>query len=51
LDYILKSLKKAGIPEDFQYLPMIESALKETAVSSAGAAGLWQFMPGTAKKY
>ncbi len=50
-DYMLSKLKKSGIPSDFQYLPMIESYLKETTVSSAWAAGMRQFMPGTAIKY
>jgi len=50
-DYISKKLKKSDIPQDFIYLPMIESYLKETAVSSAWAAGLRQLMPGTAIKY
>jgi hypothetical protein len=51
LDYISQKLKKFDIPQDFQYLPMIESYLKETAVSSAWAAGIRQLMPGTAIKY
>lgn len=42
-------LKQQGIPEDFIYLMVIESNLNPTARSSAGATGLWQFMPGTAK--
>lgn len=41
-------LKKHGIPDDFKYLAVIESALTN-AVSSAGARGVWQFMPETAK--
>lgn len=51
LPYIHKQLKKYDIPLDFQYLPMIESYLKNSAVSSAWAAWMRQFMPGTAKKY
>ncbi len=46
-----KKLKAAGVPSDIFYLVLAESALRETAVSSAGAAGLWQFMPATAKGY
>ena len=42
-------LKKNGIPDDFKYLAVIESALLN-AVSSAGARGVWQFMPETAKE-
>ncbi|NDV94873.1 lytic transglycosylase domain-containing protein [Dysgonomonas sp. 521] len=44
-------LKENGIPEDFKYLAVIESSLDTRAVSSAGAAGLWQFMPKTGPNY
>ncbi|HQW70150.1 MAG TPA: lytic transglycosylase domain-containing protein [Flavobacterium sp.] len=42
-------LQKYGIPDDFKYLAVIESGLVN-AVSSAGARGIWQFMPETAKE-
>ena len=42
-------LKKNEIPDDFKYLAVIESGLIN-AVSSAGARGVWQFMPETAKE-
>lgn len=42
-------LKKYGIPDDFKYLAVIESSLVN-AVSPAGARGVWQFMPATAKE-
>ncbi|MGG7035806.1 MAG: lytic transglycosylase domain-containing protein [Flavobacterium sp.] len=42
-------LKKYNIPDDFKYLAVIESGLIN-AVSSAGARGVWQFMPDTAKE-
>ena len=42
-------LKQYGVPDDFKYLAVIESALVN-AVSSAGARGVWQFMPETAKE-
>lgn len=42
-------LKKHGVPDDFKYLAVIESGLVN-AVSSAGARGVWQFMPETAKE-
>jgi len=48
---IEKALKKADLPDDFKYIPIIESALRDNVVSSAGAAGLRQLMPGTAQKY
>lgn len=44
-------LKENSVPEDFKYLAVIESSLDHRAVSSAGAAGLWQFMPKTAPSY
>mgnify|MGYP003665443175 CR=1 FL=1 len=41
-------LKKNGVPDDFKYLAVIESGLVNV-VSKAGARGVWQFMPETAK--
>ncbi len=40
-------LEMHGLPKQLKYLPMIESSMKPYAVSYAGAAGLWQFMPST----
>lgn len=48
--YIQQMLKKYGIPDDFKYLPVIESGFVN-ATSHAGASGLWQFMPATATDY
>lgn len=42
-------LAKYGVPDDFKYLAVIESGLVN-AVSPAGARGIWQFMPETAKE-
>ena len=42
-------LKKNGIPDDFKYVAVIESGLVNV-VSPAGARGIWQFMPDTAKE-
>lgn len=42
-------LAKYGVPDDFKYLAVIESGLVN-AVSPAGARGVWQFMPDTAKE-
>ncbi len=42
-------LAKYGVPDDFKYLAVIESGLVN-AVSPAGARGVWQFMPVTAKE-
>ncbi len=39
-----------GIPDDFKYVPLVESGLKG-GMSPKGANGFWQFMPGTARSY
>ena len=44
LAFIQRRLREAEMPEMFLYLPVIESAYNQTAVSSSGASGLWQFM-------
>lgn len=43
-------LAENGVPQDFKYLAIAESGLKN-ATSSAGAKGIWQFMSKTAKYY
>jgi membrane-bound lytic murein transglycosylase D len=45
------SLAKYDLPLEFKYLAIVESALKPTAKSRAGATGLWQFMYRTGKMY
>jgi len=42
-------LTRHGLPKELKYLAVIESNLKSTAVSWAGAVGPWQFMPETAR--
>ncbi len=42
-------LNRYHLPPSLKYLAVIESDLKSTALSSAGAVGPWQFMPGTAR--
>ena len=42
-------LQKYNVPDDFKYLAVIESGLTN-AISGAGAKGVWQFMPDTAKE-
>lgn len=44
-------LKRNGVPEDLLYLACIESYLNPRALSGAKAAGIWQFMPATAKEF
>ena len=46
-----EALESYQVPLELRYLPIIESALNPTAVSRAGAVGLWQFMIGTGKQY
>jgi membrane-bound lytic murein transglycosylase D len=48
---ILKELKKAGLPEELSWLPLVESGFKLNALSRARALGLWQFIPSTGYKY
>lgn len=47
---IEKILEEEGIPDDFKYLSVIESAL-ENVRSNKGAKGFWQIMPSTAREY
>ena len=49
--YILKALRKAGLPEELSWLPLIESGFKVKALSRARALGLWQFIPSTGYKF
>lgn len=51
IPYIEEELKKRWLPDDLKYLAIAESALRNDVVSSAGAAGIWQFMPETGKSY
>ena len=44
-------LEKYGIPQDFKYIPLVESGLTTNLYSPRGAAGLWQFMPQTGRDF
>ena len=48
---IEQRLKEYGLPDDLKYLAVVESSLRPTAVSSAGAGGLWQFIEGTGRRF
>ena len=50
-DMIRRVLKEEGVPQDLMYLAQAESAFQPTAVSRAGARGLWQFMPFRGEEY
>ena len=49
--YIEEILLKNDLPVELRAIPIIESALSPTAISHAGASGLWQFMPATGRAY
>ncbi len=46
-----RQLEEQGLPRDLVYLSMIESGYSPHAYSAADAAGLWQFIPSTARMY
>jgi len=46
-----KVFSSYGIPNELKYLAVVESKLDNRIISSAGAAGLWQFMPQPAKSF
>ena len=49
LFHIVEELERRNMPTELALLPFIESAFNPQAVSSAKAAGMWQFMPATGK--
>jgi membrane-bound lytic murein transglycosylase D len=51
LFYIVEELERRKMPMELALLPFIESAFNPQAVSSAKAAGMWQFMPATGKYF
>jgi membrane-bound lytic murein transglycosylase D len=50
-DMMVRILKQEGVPQDLIYLAQAESGFQPTAVSRAGARGIWQFMGSRAKGY
>lgn len=46
-----QTLERHGMPQELKYMAVIESALNPNATSRVGAAGLWQFMYYTGKRY
>jgi membrane-bound lytic murein transglycosylase D len=51
LFHIVEELELRGMPTELALLPFVESAFNPQAVSSAKAAGMWQFMPATGKSF
>lgn len=51
LFHIVEELELRNMPTELALLPFIESAFNPQAVSSAKAAGMWQFMPATGKYF
>jgi membrane-bound lytic murein transglycosylase D len=51
LFHIVEELEMRGMPTELALLPFVESAFNPQAVSSAKAAGMWQFMPATGKSF
>ncbi|MFM7203037.1 MAG: LysM peptidoglycan-binding domain-containing protein [Myxococcota bacterium] len=48
---VKQTLREKGVPESMAYIAFVESGFRTTAESSAGALGLWQFMPKTGRGY
>jgi membrane-bound lytic murein transglycosylase D len=51
LYHIVEEIEKRGLPTELALLPMVESAFNPLAYSRSHASGLWQFIPGTGKRY
>jgi membrane-bound lytic murein transglycosylase D len=50
-NYIAQTFSKAGLPPELAVLPHVESSFNGAAYSKVGAAGLWQFMRSTGRRY
>jgi membrane-bound lytic murein transglycosylase D len=51
LYHIVEELEKRNLPTEIALLPMVESSFNPMAYSRAHASGLWQFIPGTGKRF
>ena len=51
LPYIVAELKRRDMPMELALLPIVESAFDPFAYSHGRAAGLWQMIPGTARRF
>src|SRR5690606_11243176 len=50
-DYIRDTFRKAGLPVALAALPHVESSFGTHAYCKVGAAGMWQFMPSTGRRF
>ncbi len=51
LFYILEQVERRGMPSEIALLPVVESAYEPFAYSHGRAAGLWQFVPATGRRF
>lgn len=51
LQYVVATIEQRNMPAELALLPFIESAYDPFALSRSGASGLWQFIPGTGRKF
>jgi membrane-bound lytic murein transglycosylase D len=51
LFHIVEEIEKRGLPTELALLPLVESSYNPMAYSRAHASGLWQFIPGTGRRY
>lgn len=51
LFHIVEEIEKRGLPTELALLPMVESAFNPMAYSRAHASGIWQFIPGTGRRF
>lgn len=51
LYHVVQELEDRGMPTELALLPFVESAFNPEAVSSAKAAGMWQFIPSTGRHF
>jgi membrane-bound lytic murein transglycosylase D len=51
LPVVIQALAERGLPLELAFLPVVESRFEPQALSTAGAAGIWQLMPHTARRF
>ena len=51
IGFIRETLAREGLPTELAALPHVESSFNTYAYSKVGAAGMWQFMPGTGRRF